>query len=349
MKGIAHFLTGIALSTFFPDVVRQAAGGALLPVLGGIAGILPDTLDFKFLRFFEKHDFVVDPGPNPDAGQIAAGVAEAMRQAYEARSPRTVVLHTIRTDADLWRRYVVHFQPASGEVMVRIGPLVSTAQLALPGSAAVPPYEEARVSAGVRISAACATVITVDAFTGPTITFEREGDRLDVRVLDWHRRWTHSLTFAAALGVAAGGIALLGETLVGGGPTRMSLLAGLVVGLGVLGHIVEDQMGAMGSNLLYPLTRRRTRGLGWMHSGDAIPNSLTVLVSSAAILLNLDRFASQPRLDPVWFAGAFIVLPALVLGALYARQRARAAADAMRCQRPEILSEMADGESSQGT
>ncbi|MDW7991044.1 MAG: hypothetical protein RMK65_02665 [Anaerolineae bacterium] len=47
MKGITHFLTGVALTTFFPEVVHQAADGSP-PVLGGVAGILPDTLDFKF-------------------------------------------------------------------------------------------------------------------------------------------------------------------------------------------------------------------------------------------------------------------------------------------------------------
>jgi len=45
MKGITHFLTGVAIATFFPEVVRQAADGSLLPVLGGVAGILPDTLE----------------------------------------------------------------------------------------------------------------------------------------------------------------------------------------------------------------------------------------------------------------------------------------------------------------
>lgn len=54
MKGIAHFITGVAIATFFPEVVQQAAGGSLLPMLGGIAGILPDTLDFKFARYLKR-------------------------------------------------------------------------------------------------------------------------------------------------------------------------------------------------------------------------------------------------------------------------------------------------------
>jgi len=36
MKGIAHFVTGVTIATFFPEVVQQAAGGSVLPMLGGI-------------------------------------------------------------------------------------------------------------------------------------------------------------------------------------------------------------------------------------------------------------------------------------------------------------------------
>jgi len=32
-------------------------------LLGGIFGLLPDTLDFKFYRFFIKHDIEVAPDP----------------------------------------------------------------------------------------------------------------------------------------------------------------------------------------------------------------------------------------------------------------------------------------------
>ena len=54
MKGISHFITGVALATFFPEVVQAGAQGSLLPMLGGIGGILPDTLDFKFARYLKR-------------------------------------------------------------------------------------------------------------------------------------------------------------------------------------------------------------------------------------------------------------------------------------------------------
>ena len=72
MKGISHFLAGIAAATFVPGVVESAAQGSYLIVLGGFFGLLPDTLDFKFARYFERHvDIDPDPG-NLDPWIIAS-------------------------------------------------------------------------------------------------------------------------------------------------------------------------------------------------------------------------------------------------------------------------------------
>ena len=79
----------------------------------------------------------------------------------------------------------------------------------------------------------------------------------------------------------------------------------------------------MGSNLLYPFTKRRSGGLRLLHSGDAIPNFLTVWTAVALILFNLDRFSGQSLLNPWWFLGLAIALPAVVMGALYGWQRRR--------------------------
>src|SRR4030065_1878923 len=87
MKGISHFVSGIAAATFIPGVVEQAAGGSLLPVLGGIFGLLPDTLDFKFTRYFARAE-PIDPDPRlPDPQIIADRVAEALERAYKRNRP----------------------------------------------------------------------------------------------------------------------------------------------------------------------------------------------------------------------------------------------------------------------
>jgi hypothetical protein len=75
VKGISHFLAGLAAATFVPGVVEGAAQGSYLIVLGGFFGLLPDTLDFKFARYFEQH-VNIDPDPsNLDPQLIATTVA----------------------------------------------------------------------------------------------------------------------------------------------------------------------------------------------------------------------------------------------------------------------------------
>jgi len=120
----------------------------------------------------------------------------------------------------------------------------------------------------------------------------------------------------------------------------LPLWVGLIVGLGFAGHVIEDQLGFMGSNLLAPFTRRRVIGAQLLRSGDAIPNFLTVWLAVVVILFNLDRFADQPLLNPWWFLGLALVLPALLLGGLYRRQRRRGKQEEKEAlQQQDILSE----------
>jgi membrane-bound metal-dependent hydrolase YbcI (DUF457 family) len=316
MKGISHFITGVALATFFPEVVRAGAQGSLLPILGGIGGILPDTLDFKFARYFEHYSTEIDPGSDPDPEVIADGLANAMHTAYEGGKSQNVMVHTIRLGADLWREYAIRFDSEKGEIVVRIGPLVNTGQVPLPGTRPQGAVE-ARRKLDVPLVHTYSSEYKVNIFSGPSFRFEREGDQLYVHFLDWHRRWSHSLTLAVMMGL----VMFLLVWLFAGWNT--GLWAGLVAGLGFAGHVLEDQLGYMGSNLLWPFTKKRAPGLKMIHSGDAIPNFLTVWLSVAAILFNLDRFSDQPMLDPWWFLGLAVGLPVVVLGVAYFVQKAR--------------------------
>ena len=326
MKGIAHFISGVAVATLFPEVVQAAADGSVLPTLGGVAGLLPDLLDFRLVRYLETYDLEtydleVDPGPDPDAGQIAQELAELVGEAYRSGETRSVMLHTIRLGSDRWRRYGIRFDSERGEVLVRVGPIVSTGQVPLPGSEP-PGGDEAAVDLEIPLVNTYDREIAVDIFSGPSIKFQQQGGWLHVRFLDWHRRWSHSLNLAAAVGLGAAGVAALAQVAGRAGLTRMPLWVRLVTGLGLTCHILEDQLGSMGSNLIYPLTRGRPPGLGLLHSGDALPNFFTVWIPVMVILFNLDRFSAGPRLRPWWtFLGLTVVLPVLVLGAVYQLQR----------------------------
>lgn len=315
MKGITHFASGVAIATFFPYVVQQGAAGGVLPVLGGIGGILPDTLDFKFARYFERYDDEVDPDPNaPDPQEIAERIAAAMRAAYESGKRRNIMLHTMRMGPDLWRQYVVRFNPQQSEVIVRIGPLVNTGQVPYPGSEPEG-QSEARVQVGVPMVHTYDAENKVDIFSGPSFAFERKGDAVHVHFLDWHRRWSHSFTVAALGGLIVG--ALVG--LLAG--WDMGFWGGLLFALGFAGHVIEDQLGYMGSNLFWPLTKARMRGLHLVRSGDAIPNFLTVWTAVAVTLFNLDRFSPKPLLPTVPYLLLALGLPWAVLGGLYVSQR----------------------------
>jgi membrane-bound metal-dependent hydrolase YbcI (DUF457 family) len=100
-------------------------------------------------------------------------------------------------------------------------------------------------------------------------------------------------------------------------------LAGVVAALGYAVHVIEDQLGAMGSNLVWPLTRVRTPGLNLIRSGDAIPNFLTVWTACALTLFNLDRFSQAPRLPAMPYLAGVIALPAIALVVAYVAGRIR--------------------------
>ncbi len=318
MKGIAHFMTGVAVATFFPEVVISASQNlAFGPVLGGIAGLLPDTLDFRFVRYFERLDEEIDPAQlsiatdqrstqagqrhtqarQPDPQAVAEGIAAAMSRAYRSGKRVKIHLHTVRLGADLWRQYTLTFDLAQNAVLVRMGPVVTTGQLPLAGSE-IPGLEVGRAQVEAPMLHTYDDETVIDIFSGPSLAFDREDDAVRITFLPWHRAWTHS--------------ALL-MLLVGGAGLLIDPMYGLVMALAVLAHIVTDHMGFMGTNLLAPLTKRRTMGWKLFRSGDAVPNFLAVWISLAIILLNLDRFSVAPLIPPLPYLVMTVALPCLVL------------------------------------
>jgi membrane-bound metal-dependent hydrolase YbcI (DUF457 family) len=302
MKGIAHFVTGVAVATFFPEIVHSASQNlSFAPLLGGVAGLLPDTLDFKFFRYFYRLDEEIDPAKlivevgHPDPQLIAERVASALNRAYEQSKQVRIHLHTLKLGADLWRQYDLTFDLARNDVVVHLGPLVTTAQVPYVRSD-IPGLKPGRARVGVPILPTYDAPVRVDVFSGPTLAFERLGDALEVTFMPWHRAWTHSLAMALFLGAVG---------------FLFAPVYGWVIALASLAHIIEDQLGYMGSNLLFPFTRRRLGGLQLVHSGDATSNFLTVWISLAVVLLNLDRFSSQPTIPIMPYVLGAILMPCL--------------------------------------
>ncbi len=333
MKGIAHFLAGIAAASFVPGVVESAAQGSFLMVLGGFFGLLPDTLDFKFARFFEKAE-EIDPDPaHLDPQAIADQIAALIERAAETQQPVRAQLHSIKLGPDRWRQYTVRFDSDRNEVAVRSGPMVNTSQMPV-GPIASSPDKTARVKAKMMYT--YDGEVNVDIFSGPSFAFVPKSPGVEIQFLPWHRAWSHSLALAAALGAV---IALIFG----------SLQAGLVAAFGMAAHIVEDQLGYLGSNLLWPLTKERAGGLRMFHSGDAIPNFLAVWTALQLILFNLDRFSAPvehraPMLEPLSFFALAILVPNVVLLTFYALDQRKHRAPIGAAQQFDMVAESQETE-----
>ncbi len=316
MKGIVHFLSGVAVATFFPDAVNLAATqSSFILVLGGIGGLLPDTLDFRGARFFEKPDVDIDPHPADfDAQAIATRVAEVINRVAVTQQKLILRLRTMRLGADLWRQYSLRFDVPHNEVIVKLGPVVNTSQMPFPeseveGGLSRPPAREGRASVNVRVLPTYGAETKIDIFGGPSFSLEWRNQQVEINFIPWHRAWSHSFTVAALFGILVG--------------IPFGVTAGLIAALGVATHIVEDQLGFLGSNLFFPITKRRSEGLKLIHSGDAVPNFFAVWTALVIILFNLDRLSPAPLIEPLKYFG-LAWLPALFLLATYVSGRVRA-------------------------
>ena len=314
MKGFSHFMSGVAVASFGPWAIDAALNGnPIFFVLGGACGILPDTIDFKFYRFFYEHDVYVTPDPkSPDPQYVADEFARAVALAVDEKRYVRVKLVSVRLGADFWQQYTVKIDNEKMEVLVKFGPVVNTGQVPVEGTEKrYPTIARAKIKA--KVIQTYDAGLKVDIFDGPTIGLKpMDNGDLDLEFLPWHREWSHSLTVGAMLGVLVGALAFF----VSGWAAAWQCFVTIAACYGV--HVVEDQLGHMGSNIFYPITKLRTPGLHWMHSGDGMPNFLTVWISCLLIFWNLYR--GQPNM-PYHFSFVHLmmvglVLPGLAFGAL---------------------------------
>lgn len=314
MKGFSHFMSGVAVASFGPWAIEAAQNGnPIFFVLGGACGILPDTLDFKFYRFFYNHDVYVEPDPkSPDPQYVADEIARAIALAVDEKRYVNLKLSSVRLGADFWQQYSVKFDNEKLEVLVKFGAVVNTGQVPVEGTEnRYPTVARAKIKA--KVIQTYDAALKVDIFDGPTIGLKplANGD-LDLEFLPWHREWSHSLTVGAFLGVLVGILAFF----VSGWAAAWQCFVTIAACYGV--HVVEDQLGHMGSNIFYPITKLRTPGLHWMHSGDGMPNFLTVWISCLLIFWNLYR--GQPAMTYhfsfVHLMMVGLVIPGLAFGAL---------------------------------
>ncbi len=314
MKGFSHFMSGVAVASFGPWAIEAAKNGnPIFFILGGACGILPDTVDFKFYRFFYKHDIYVEPDPKaPDPQYVADEFARAVAMAVDGNRYVRVKLSSVRLGADFWQQYSVKIDNEKLEVQVKFGPVVNTGQVPVAGTENRYPAV-ARAKLKAKVIQTYDAALKVDIFDGPTIGLKpMDNGDLDLEFLPWHREWSHSLTVGAMLGVLVGALAYF----VSGLTMAWQCFVTIAACYGV--HVVEDQLGHMGSNIFFPITKLRTPGLHWMHSGDGLPNFLTVWTCCLLIFWNLYRAVPNPtyHFSFIHLMMVGLVVPGLVFGAL---------------------------------
>ncbi|MBR4569115.1 MAG: metal-dependent hydrolase [Candidatus Riflebacteria bacterium] len=322
MKGFTHFISGMAVASFFPQAVHMAAQeSSFILCLGGLFGILPDTLDFKLAKYFYKSDFEVKPDPNKlDAREIANGVAQAVNKAIET-GKGTVQLHTMQIASNRWRSYLLRFDTKTSEICVDIGPEVDTGQIPFDGTELTDPEKaHARVKVNCEFYQQFDKVSNIAIMTGPCFEFAKRDDgKMEIVFLPWHRQWSHSFTLGMLIAFLVGLVTFF--TIPEGPHPELYtiprwMLYPLIILFGSMVHIIEDSTGFMGNNLFYPFTKGRTNGLGFMSASEGIPNFFFVWTSVICILYNLDRFTPTgiPAIaSPATFWFWFYIVPVAIM------------------------------------
>ena len=90
-----------------------------------------------------------------------------------------------------------------------------------------------------------------------------------------------------------------------------AIWAALLSWLGYGSHVFIDQLGYLGCNLWWPLSRRRKGGWGLFHSTDAEPNFMTIWIAIIIILYNLDNYIAVD-LPSFLYIGLGVGLPVCV-------------------------------------
>lgn len=347
MKGITHFLSGVAVASCFPLAVESIFHSkTLLLPLGGAFGILPDTLDFRVARYTWDYQKVVSIDENNlDPKIVAETVAAAIDEAAATGETVTLRLNIIKISSSYYRTYNVYIDDETKEVTAIIGPIKTISQVmekheymppsrvvrksikehgiaktyaelfevvpGLPESApSVDNYYTAKYTADIQNTYYHETEVGI--FSGPDYAFVPKKDKVRIDFIPWHRRWAHCLP----VGVLMGAIAFLlfaswGELSnenFAGFANPYAITAFFIAVLAFWLHIFEDQLGHLGSNLLYPFTKDRSIGMKLTTAASPVSNTITNWIALAVIVWNLNAYAPTAAFTMPWadsIAGGF--------------------------------------------
>lgn len=290
-------MSGVALASFFPSAVKMAAAtrtgipeadASFILVLGGLYGIMPDTLDFKMGQFFSVAEYQVDCDPNnPDPGKMARQIGEAMDQASETGKYVRAQLLPMQLGAHYWRQYMIKFDSQTNEVIVVLNEVVGTNQIPFLGTE--PENRVGRYTLQkAKLKDAHGRPSVVDIMSGPQYGFRptKEGT-VEVEFLPWHRTWSHSYVLGLILALPWSALAM-----ALGWPHAW--LYSLIAFLGFAIHITEDLTGHMGGSLIWPFDATRYDGLAWFRASDPHANFTVDFMAFVMIIRNLMVYSTPP-------------------------------------------------------
>jgi len=319
MRGLTHFIMGITVATFFKSLVTGAIlTDSWLILLGGVFGLLPDTLDFKFLVYVEKQDVVIDPDPyDVKPQEIANKIADEITKVGTMKpgEMRRLQMHTMKLGPDLWQSYSIYFNKAKSQVEVKVGPHATTS--GIPAFGTEPPADKALGVAKFtpKLVDTHGRATEVKGFGGPSFGFLKKKDgTVEVVFIPFHRRSGHSLT----MGIVC---ALLGYLV-----SQSWVVFGVIIA-GWTMHIVLDTFGHMGNNLFWPITKQRTSGLYLVSASNPYWNAFTVYSCIAIILWNMNLYNASvspaytipgiSALGPAIYLFFVVAIPWAIVGAMY--------------------------------
>ena len=308
MRGLVHYLSGLAVAALFASLARDAIHGSLAILIPAIYGYLPDFVDFKFLKYAESWDYEVKPNwKDADPQEMAEIIARAIDDSYE-RGRVSLKLHSSRAPGDLYRKYEVIFNSDKREVIVELGPLVTLGGAPIRGTEPKKRRGAAKTRSKFVKIYPKPTIIT--GFGGSSFAFTREGETVKLSFLPWHHTWTHS--FAAGFLFASPLVLLL---LLAGYSYPIDVFLASMFGYWL--HVIEDQFGVMGSSIFWPLSKKRIPGLKIGESGSFEINLATAYASIMAVIWGFNSVLDVPafRIDASIYIMVTLV-PVLVLYAI---------------------------------
>ncbi len=258
-----------------------------------IYGDIKSGMEVRLPGFLDMDEFgrkwVVADAPHPQL--IAETIAKAIDEAYEKDKLVTVKIFNIRMAADVYRRFLVHYDSPSRTIKVYMGPLVTTGGLPIKGTD-TPEYRrvgEARTRYPFIKVYPRPTII--DAFSGPEIGYRKtvlpDGKEIVEEVfIPWHRGFSHSFT-----GGIVAALLLMPILWLIGYPHWLQLTIAAMLGYWM--HVIEDQLGFMGSNLFPPITKNRIPGLMLGPNIYTGMNFATSWLMIALMTWNINRFAPE--------------------------------------------------------